>query len=337
MDPPAPIARRRLLLITGAATASSACGEVDPTPTDATVTDRAAPDVAWSPDAVFADDTPDVPKEPFVGLDGGLGAPSPQGWQPTMGGTDVGAVDDLAVGSFAYNAGARAIIARDAMGFYAMSALCTHEYCLLAPPDRMGHTECPCHGSRFDASGRPTMGPAITPLPHLAVAIVGDRVLVDPTARVAENVRVSPVLPDAGRDGAVDAPADVPRDAGPRDTGPDIPVDPCTLGVDVGAVTSLAVGTWSRNTMQGLILGRDARGVFAFSATCTHSGCVVGAPDTSGNMVCACHGSRFDGAGRVLNGPAREPLQHYRVRVCAGRVRVDLGEFVADTDRTPVT
>lgn len=44
----------------------------------------------------------------------------------------------------------------------ALLLVCTHRGCNVAP-DRQGY-ECPCHGSRFDAEGHVTNGPANEPL-----------------------------------------------------------------------------------------------------------------------------------------------------------------------------
>jgi glycine/D-amino acid oxidase-like deaminating enzyme/nitrite reductase/ring-hydroxylating ferredoxin subunit len=47
----------------------------------------------------------------------------------------------------------------------------------------------------------------------------------------------------------------------------------------------------------------------ALSARCTHLGCLVAFNDAEGSWDCACHGSRFDTHGRVIEGPATRPLE----------------------------
>lgn len=314
------MSRRHLLVLSGTGV-GAACSSDPSLAGDAS--DIGAPDRA--PDAAVK------PDEPFLGLDGGVANPEPTGWRAPAGGVDVGAVTDFPRMTWRLNAGARAIVARDAAGLYAYSALCTHERCVLDEPDAMGVAECACHGSRFDGEGRPIAPPATVALRHLALRVAGGRVYVDPNERVLDtSTRVPVADPDAGLvDGPRDAAADVARDR------PDI--DPCTLGVDVGAAGDFAAGSWTLQRDRNLIVGRDAMGLFAYSARCPHQDCTVRQPDREGVAVCPCHSSRFDGNGRVVQGPASTELENYRVRVCAGRVRVDFATPVAPGTRTPPT
>jgi Rieske Fe-S protein len=52
-------------------------------------------------------------------------------------------------------------------------------------------------------------------------------------------------------------------------------------------------------------------GLSAITLTCSHQGCAVS--KRREELVCPCHGSRFDLRGAVLNGPATKPLTTYRV------------------------
>jgi Rieske Fe-S protein len=56
---------------------------------------------------------------------------------------------------------------------------------------------------------------------------------------------------------------------------------------------------------------RDGDAVAALSLVCTHLGCTVTVTPTE--LVCPCHGSRFNRKGQVLAGPAPRPLPRLRV------------------------
>ncbi len=74
----------------------------------------------------------------------------------------------------------------------------------------------------------------------------------------------------------------------------------------------------------GFLLHRDAAGALAaVTLTCTHQGC--GISKRRDELVCPCHGSRFDLQGAVLNGPATEPLPRYEVEVAGDTALVHVG------------
>jgi cytochrome b6-f complex iron-sulfur subunit len=65
---------------------------------------------------------------------------------------------------------------RDTEGIYAVSSVCTHLGCTVArSAEGFG---CPCHGSKFDAAGKVTGGPAPRALPWLEVGRAADGQLV---------------------------------------------------------------------------------------------------------------------------------------------------------------
>ncbi|MGE3841886.1 MAG: ubiquinol-cytochrome c reductase iron-sulfur subunit [Vicinamibacterales bacterium] len=70
----------------------------------------------------------------------------------------------------------------------------------------------------------------------------------------------------------------------------------------------------------------DAGGeVRAFSAVCTHLGCIVQAqPGPHHALYCACHGGMFDAEGAVVGGPPPRPLTRYPIEVRDGNVVVRL-------------
>ncbi|HLE36864.1 MAG TPA: Rieske (2Fe-2S) protein [Candidatus Acidoferrales bacterium] len=74
----------------------------------------------------------------------------------------------------------------------------------------------------------------------------------------------------------------------------------------IGFPDQFAVGSETRFEQESLFVFRDAEGVYAISAICTHLGCSVArAPN---GFACPCHGSKFDLRGDVQAGPAPRPL-----------------------------
>lgn len=71
-----------------------------------------------------------------------------------------------------------------------------------------------------------------------------------------------------------------------------------------------------------VVVARDARGIYAFSAVCPHEGCIVQITERASSH-CPCHDSRFDDDGDWVEGPAMRPLLNHPVAVCDGRVWVD--------------
>ncbi|MEL6157972.1 MAG: Rieske 2Fe-2S domain-containing protein [Cyanobacteria bacterium J06623_5] len=63
---------------------------------------------------------------------------------------------------------------------FAISAVCPHLGCTVAWEPESNEFACPCHGSRFDASGERTRGPASRALSLVTVVVKDDQVrLVD--------------------------------------------------------------------------------------------------------------------------------------------------------------
>jgi cytochrome b6-f complex iron-sulfur subunit len=69
----------------------------------------------------------------------------------------------------------------------------------------------------------------------------------------------------------------------------------------------------------------DANGELrAFSAICTHLGCIVRWEATMEHLYCACHGGMFDQGGQVIGGPPPRPLPRYPVEIRQGQVFVKI-------------
>lgn len=71
-----------------------------------------------------------------------------------------------------------------------------------------------------------------------------------------------------------------------------------------------------------MVVRKADGGLVALSMECTHWGCDVEWDKTKNEFECPCHGSRFDTAGQVLEGPADEPLPSYPVAEENGVVTV---------------
>ncbi len=75
-------------------------------------------------------------------------------------------------------------------------------------------------------------------------------------------------------------------------------------------------------------LVRDAGGIYAMTAICTHQGCTVNSWNGA-VFPCPCHGSQYDLNGAVVQGPAPLPLKHFEVTVDGnGFLVVDTGKVV---------
>jgi Rieske Fe-S protein len=126
-----------------------------------------------------------------------LGAATPgcgpmKGTPPT-GPVTAGNMSALAVGTM--RVFSNVVVAQDAGGVYAMSAVCTHAGCLLDDGNATvaEGLSCPCHGSAFDGNGGVTRGPAVRALQHYAVSIAADgTITVDGSQPVSADARTPP-------------------------------------------------------------------------------------------------------------------------------------------------
>lgn len=91
-------------------------------------------------------------------------------------------------------------------------------------------------------------------------------------------------------------------------------------GVEIGKSSAVPVGSGLNFTVEDvpIVVTQATEGEFnAFSAICTHQGCLVGCRDKE--IVCDCHASFFDPTnGKVLSGPAPTPLPEIPIEVRDG-------------------
>ena len=109
--------------------------------------------------------------------------------------------------------------------------------------------------------------------------------------------------------------------------------------IQCGNIANLPVGSLQAVSGQLVILGRDTGGVYAMSSICPHADCDMETQGTisPSGVFCACHGSRFDTNGAVLQGPARTALQHYQVSIAStGMITVNADKTVSASTRTAV-
>jgi len=94
--------------------------------------------------------------------------------------------------------------------------------------------------------------------------------------------------------------------------------------VEVEGADSLAPGqgkTIQLGSKAAIVL-RDRAGFRAFSAVCTHLGCLVKWDAAKRQFLCPCHAAAFDEQGRVVSGPPPAPLPELTVKEIDGKVYV---------------
>jgi cytochrome b6-f complex iron-sulfur subunit len=72
-----------------------------------------------------------------------------------------------------------------------------------------------------------------------------------------------------------------------------------------------------------LVIKTD-KGFVAYSAVCTHLGCLVEFDNGKKEIICPCHAASFDLAGEVVGGPPPRALAPYKVSEVQGKVVISL-------------
>jgi Rieske Fe-S protein len=113
-------------------------------------------------------------------------------------------------------------------------------------------------------------------------------------------------------------------------------------GVEVGVPADFAQHGLHKAPAAKALIGRDANGLYALSAACTHAGCNMAGSSgkivsNGADVICTCHGSEFDADGQVVQGPAWKPQPHVSIELgCDGKLYVDRKKTVSSSFRLVV-
>jgi Rieske Fe-S protein len=222
--------------------------------------------------------------------------------QPT--GEILGVAADVPVGGGVVFPDQKMVVTQPSAGvFNGFSAVCTHQGCLVDEV-AAGTINCPCHGTKYKLDGGVSVGPATTPLPAMPVTVNAKGELVTGSGSGGETTAPDTTAPDT---------------TAPDTTAPD------TTGAQAGggglaSTAAVPVGGGMVLPEQEIVLTQPTAGEFrAFSAVCTHQGCMVDAV-SGGTINCPCHGSKFGLDGSVSKGPATAPLSERAVKVSGDQI-----------------
>ena len=92
-------------------------------------------------------------------------------------------------------------------------------------------------------------------------------------------------------------------------------------GAALAKASDVPVGGGMVVNDQQVVITQPTAGTYkAFSAVCTHQGCLI-ADVANGTINCPCHGSKFNIAdGSVANGPASTPLPQRSITVADDQI-----------------
>jgi cytochrome b6-f complex iron-sulfur subunit len=111
----------------------------------------------------------------------------------------------------------------------------------------------------------------------------------------------------------------------PTTTSPNgITISGNTVQVNLTIQNKLAAsGGWLLITSAKTLVANLNGSYVALTSVCTHSGCFDSWSFTNSRFTCTCHNSIFDTAGKVVQGPAGQPLDVYTTSVSGSTLTIN--------------
>ena len=101
-----------------------------------------------------------------------------------------------------------------------------------------------------------------------------------------------------------------------------------TVEIGEGSPVAKVGGSQVIDTSAGkiIVIHSAEKTYLAYSAKCTHKGALLEYDPIGNKLNCPKHGSSFDGAeGKVLRGPAEDPLKSFPAKAADKKVIVSVG------------
>lgn len=107
-------------------------------------------------------------------------------------------------------------------------------------------------------------------------------------------------------------PATVP----PGNSSTGITISGNVISINLAIQTALnTTGNWLLIESAGTLIANVNGSFAALTSVCTHSGCDKNWTFGNNRFTCTCHNSIFDTQGKVLQGPANQPLTQFVTQV----------------------